>query len=89
MACTACAKRDTSLNSKVERRLMQEMQQVQVNFLRQYYDVYQLLQLKEVQQFLGSEEYKTHKQNRFPNADLEIPLKDNQALLLEDEKVSN
>lgn len=68
-------------------RLMQETKQLQVNFLRQYYDVYQLLQLKEVQDFLGTAEYETHKQHRFPNADLEIPLKDNQALLLEDKEI--
>ena len=68
-------------------RIMQESQQSQVNFLRQYYDVYQLLQLKEVQAFLGTAAYEAHIQHRFPNADLEIPLKDNQALRLENEKI--
>lgn len=67
-------------------RLMQETQQSQVNFLRQYYDVYQLLQLQKVQAFLGTAEYETHKQHRFPNTDLEIPLKDNPALRLENEE---
>jgi len=66
-------------------RLMLKTQQMQVNFLRQYYDVYQLLQLKEVQDFLKTQEYQNHKRHHFPNADLQIPLKDNQALRLEDD----
>ena len=68
-------------------RLMQETQQLQVNFLRQYYDVYQLLQKKEVQDFVGSRKYQAHMQDRFPKVDLEIPLKDNQALLLKDNEI--
>lgn len=70
-------------------RLMQETGQLQVNFLRQYYDVYQLLQLEEVQAFLGSPEYHEHKLHRFPQADLEIPIMENQALLLEKKEIRN
>lgn len=63
-------------------RVMQETEQLQVNFLRQYYDVYQLLHLDEVQKFLGSPEYLQHKKQRFPKAEFEIPVVENQAFLL-------
>jgi len=52
------------------------------NFMRQYYDVYCLLGNEEVQKFIGTPEYEAHKQKRFPNADLEIPISENEAFLL-------
>jgi len=68
-------------------RVMEETGHTQVNFLRQYYDIYQLLQLSEVQDFLGSAEYQKHKHHRFPKAELEIPVKENQAILLENSEI--
>ncbi len=52
------------------------------NLMRQYYDVYSLLENPQVQAFIGTREYKQHKANRFPIADLEIPIQENEAFLL-------
>lgn len=52
------------------------------NVMRQYYDVSRLLDLKEVQQFIGTPEYKAHIKARFPAKDLEIPIQENEAFLL-------
>ena len=54
------------------------------NFMRQYYDVYCLLESPFVQEFIGTPGYKTHKQERFPEADLGIPIWENEAFLLSD-----
>lgn len=53
-----------------------------VNFMRQYYDVYCLLESEEVLNFIGTEEYFAHKEKRFPKPDLEIPISKNEAFLL-------
>ena len=50
--------------------------------MRQYYDVYCLLDNEEVQQFIGTEAYVSHKKIRFPAKDFEIPIAKNQAFLL-------
>lgn len=63
-------------------RKEQAEQQGQQNFMRQYYDVYCLLNNEEVQKFIGSAEYHNHKAIRFPKADLEIPISKNEAFLL-------
>lgn len=55
---------------------------VGINFMRQYYDVYCLLELEEVQKFIGTEAYLKHKEIRFPKVDLEIPIAKNEAFLL-------
>ena len=68
-------------------RSMQSSGDNQVNFMRQYYDVYQLLNQQEVIDFIGTPEYLAHKQRRFPSVDFGIPLSQNQAFLLEDTKV--
>jgi hypothetical protein len=52
------------------------------NLMRQYYDVYCLLELKEVQEFIGTEAYCLHKENRFPKKDYEISISENDAFLL-------
>jgi hypothetical protein len=39
------------------------------DFMRHYYDIYKLLQRPEVQSFIGTPEYKAHKDKRFPKAD--------------------
>jgi hypothetical protein len=56
------------------------------NVMRQYYDLYCLLENPEVLEFLGSEEYFEHKTKRFPRQDLEVPIAENQAFLLSDPK---
>lgn len=54
------------------------------NLMRQYYDLFCLLGLQEVVDFIGSEDYLAHKDTRFPTKDLATPLQDNEALLLSD-----
>lgn len=50
--------------------------------MRQYYDVYCLLEDSTVQKFIGTPEYIEHKKKRFPTADLEVPIAKNEAFLL-------
>jgi len=52
------------------------------NLMRQYYDVYSLLGHPQVKAFIDTPEYKHHKADRFPQADLEIPIHENEAFLL-------
>lgn len=54
------------------------------NFMRQYYDVANLLQNDLVSEFIGTKEYIDHKVKRFPKVDHEIPISENQAFLLSD-----
>lgn len=54
------------------------------NLMRQYYDVFSLLGNEEVLAFIGTDEYHAHKADRFPKADLEIPIAKNEAFLLND-----
>jgi hypothetical protein len=55
--------------------------------MRQYYDVYSLLGDKAVQKFVGTKEYPEHKEKRFPDDDLAIPVNKNEAFLLNDREV--
>jgi len=64
-------------------RKEQEGISISPNFMRQYYDVYCLLDDPRVQEFIGSAQYHEHKQKRFPQADRDIPAALNQAFLLE------
>jgi hypothetical protein len=57
---------------------------LQPNLMRQYYDVYCLLNNPEVQQFIGTKEYEKHKVDRFPKQDLVVPIAKNEAFLLSD-----
>jgi hypothetical protein len=43
-----------------------------VNFLRHYYDLYCLLELNEVKEFIGTNEYEDYKKERFRNYDIAI-----------------
>lgn len=54
------------------------------NFMRQYYDVYCLLGNAEIQEFIGSPEYISHKAARIKGADNLIPLNEHPALQLND-----
>ncbi len=62
-------------------RLQLQNKTMPINFLRHYYDVYQLLQQKRVQEFIGTEPYFEHKARRFRQAD-EINISKNEAFLL-------
>ncbi len=55
--------------------------------MRQYYDVYCLLESPDVQAFIGTPEYNAHKEKRFPKQDLEIPIHRNEAFLLNAKEV--
>ncbi|MEY4963891.1 MAG: hypothetical protein RLZZ323_1210 [Bacteroidota bacterium] len=63
-------------------RQEQEDKKERQNLMRQYYDVYSLLQDKKVQEFIGTKEYLKHKAIRFPSKDYEIPIAKNEAFLL-------
>lgn len=54
-----------------------------VNFMRHYYDVYCLLAVLEVQNFIGTPEYQSHKQKRFRTGDNPV-IKENEAFRLND-----
>lgn len=66
-------------------RKQQESGELPVNFMRHYYDVYCLLQRDDVQNFIGTDEYKAHKQKRFPKADNQN-IAQNEAFILSDPK---
>jgi predicted nucleotidyltransferase component of viral defense system len=53
------------------------------DFMRHYYDVYELLQRPEIKEFIGTEAYKAHKAKRFPKADNQI-IVENQAFIIGD-----
>lgn len=57
------------------------------NLLRQYYDIFCLLNNEEVKAFIGTPEYQEHKLNRFSKADFEIPINANEAFLLSNTKI--
>lgn len=57
-----------------------------INFLRHYYDVYQLLGDKRVLDFIGTEKYVQHKEKRFRSQD-EKNIKNNEAFLLTDGEI--
>jgi predicted nucleotidyltransferase component of viral defense system len=54
---------------------------IEKNFMRHYYDVYCLLDLKEVQSFIGSADYVKRKKERFPLKDEPDRLNQNPAFL--------
>lgn len=60
-----------------------------VNFMRQYYDVYSLLENPEVLAFIGTDEYYAHKKKRFSNADKAVPIQENQAFILDNKEIKN
>jgi hypothetical protein len=53
------------------------------NFMRHYYDVYCLLEEPAVLSFIGTPDYRVHKEKRFPSADNKI-IAQNEAFLLSD-----
>lgn len=63
----------------------QEGKLMPVNFIRHYYDVYQLLGQKSVLDFIGTEAYLAHKASRFRKTD-EMDLTKNEAFILKKSK---
>jgi predicted nucleotidyltransferase component of viral defense system len=62
-------------------RQQQENGEMPVNFMRHYYDLFQLLKLGRVQAFIGTEQYFAHKQKRFRVKD-ELDLTKNDAFII-------
>ena len=56
-----------------------------INFMRHYYDVYCLLDMPDVQKFIGTPDYLAHKKKRFRTGDDPMIAK-NEAFLLSDKK---
>jgi len=54
-----------------------------INFMRHYYDVYCLLNMPEVQKFIGTTDYLAHKERRFRKDD-NLVIAENEAFLLRD-----
>lgn len=54
------------------------------NLMRQYYDVYCLLEYKPVLDFIGTKAYYVHKEKRFRAGDKAVLIQENQAFLLTD-----
>jgi hypothetical protein len=52
-----------------------------VNFIRHYYDIYQLLGVRSVLDFIGTNEYHAHKKARFRDVD-ELVISKNEAFVL-------
>lgn len=50
-------------------RLQQKNKTMPTNFLRHYYDVFKLLENEKVVKFIGTNEYRIHKEKRFRGAD--------------------
>ena len=67
-------------------RIQQQDTAMPVNFLRHYYDVYRLLELDRVVNFIGSSEYNAHKERRFRGND-ELDLKKNEAFTIPNQSV--
>ena len=63
-------------------RKQQETAEFPANFLRHYYDVYCLLTVPEVLEFIGSDKYQAHKAKRFRSENPDIT--ENEAFLLTD-----
>jgi hypothetical protein len=64
-------------------RHQQETKDSPVDFMRHYYDVYELLGRSDIQAFIGTEAYKAHKAKRFPKADNQN-IAQNQAFIISD-----
>ena len=66
-------------------RKQQESSSDPVEFMRHYYDIYELLKRPEVQKFIGTPEYTAHKQARFRQGDNQN-IAENAAFVLSDAK---
>lgn len=68
-------------------RQEQEKKEERQNLMRQYYDIFSLLGNDDVKNFIGTEEYFEHKTERFPKVDLDIPIAENEAFLLNNKEL--
>jgi hypothetical protein len=68
-------------------RKQQENGSDPVEFMRHYYDIYELLRRREVQNFIGTDPYKSHKKARFRQGDNQN-IAENEAFLLSDAKTN-
>jgi hypothetical protein len=69
-------------------RRQQETGSFPTNFMRHYYDIYQLLGRSEVQNYIGTREYEERKKQRFRQGDIR-KIKENEAFLLSDTATRN
>ncbi|MCK6596052.1 MAG: nucleotidyl transferase AbiEii/AbiGii toxin family protein [Bacteriovoracaceae bacterium] len=60
-------------------RKYKETNTFEKNFIRHYYDLYCLLELQEIQSFIGTQDYIKRKKERFPKADDPLTLHTNNA----------
>ncbi len=67
-------------------RQEQESGEKKANLMRQYYDLYCLLDEPDVLAFIVTNAYFDHKKARFPKKDFDIPVAENEAFLLSDTK---
>jgi Nucleotidyl transferase AbiEii toxin, Type IV TA system len=67
-------------------RLQQKSAESPVGFMRHYYDVYSLLQRRDVHEFIGTDAYKAHKAKRFRGAD-NPNIVQNEAFILSDPEI--
>lgn len=67
-------------------RKQQKTGEFPANFMRHYYDVYSLLKVPAVQEFIGTAAYKAHKEKRFREADNQ-DVSNNEAFILSDPEV--
>jgi predicted nucleotidyltransferase component of viral defense system len=67
-------------------RKYKESGKLEKNFMRHYYDVYCLLDMPEIKNFLGTEAYIKRKLERFPKLDEPEKLKSNPAFQITDKK---
>ncbi len=65
-------------------RQEQEEGKVNQNLMRQYYDVYSLLAVQKVQDFIGTDAYHQHKQARFRGKEKDLIIAECEAFLLND-----
>lgn len=66
-------------------RQLEEKGEKPINFMRHYYDVFQLLKLERVKKFIGTDEYFEHKNKRFRSSDKK-DLTQNEAFTISDPK---
>jgi hypothetical protein len=66
-------------------RIQQTQGTFSENFMRHYYDVYCLLKNQEIQEFILTKEYKSHKEKRFRKGDNQIIL-ENEAFFLREKE---
>jgi hypothetical protein len=67
-------------------RKQQETGNFPQNFMRHYYDIWNLLRQEDIQAFIGTEEYNAHKEKRFRQGD-NSDLTQNEAFILSDPKL--